>query len=146
MHAIGHFSEKDSTCNSLARLSGVLFGLLLPFCLPGLSCCYTARSLRWCPSWLAMNFERATPHNGLHQSTLSWIFPQISRLIDVFCRTQADLIARLCDDAKKEAKIENGLEDISRRDVHGQSLLLKVCHHCHLAVVVKTVLGSHFAS
>ena len=30
-----------------------------------------------------------------------------------FC-TKADLIARLCDDAKKEAKIENGLEDIAR--------------------------------
>lgn len=34
---------------------------------------------------------------------------------------QADLIARLCDDAKKEAKIENGLEDIARPSFTAQS-------------------------
>ena len=35
-------------------------------------------------------------------------------LAELFTLAKADLIARLCDDAKKEAKIENGLEDIAR--------------------------------
>ena len=41
------------------------------------------------------------------------IFRDVSVYRFGFC-TKADLIARLCDDAKKEAKIENGLEDIAR--------------------------------
>jgi len=38
----------------------------------------------------------------------------LQRVMDLGLQNHADLIARLCDDAKKEAKIENGLEDISR--------------------------------
>ncbi|CAK9054035.1 Dynein axonemal heavy chain 2 (Axonemal beta dynein heavy chain 2) (Ciliary dynein heavy chain 2) [Durusdinium trenchii] len=38
----------------------------------------------------------------------------LQRVMDLGLQKHADLIARLCDDAKKEAKIENGLEDIAR--------------------------------
>eukprot|EP00435_Cladocopium_sp_Y103_P036812 s634_g9.t1 len=38
----------------------------------------------------------------------------LQRVMDLGLQNHADLIARLCDDAKKEAKIENGLEDIAR--------------------------------